>query len=185
MIDLQEKYNLNLRKQLKEENNYRSIMEVPSLKKIILNVGIPAIWQDEKILNDIKSGLDIISLQSPVFCLSKKSISNFKLRQGMKIGCLVTLRRKKMYIFFTKLIDYVFSQLRDFKGFSVKSFDGKGNFTVGVSDYTIFPELASHSISNKFWGLSITIVTNAKNNYSAFKLLEKFNFPFRDKIEIN
>ena len=163
---------------LMETLKVKSAMEVPRLKKITLNMGLGSAVSDKKILESAQAELSQITGQKAVLTYAKKSIANFKLREGMPIGCKVTLRKEKMYDFFEKLIKISLPRTRDFRGLNPKSFDGRGNYTLGVKEHIIFPEIDFDKI-DKIKGLDITITTSAKNNQEAMELFKQFNFPFK------
>ena len=158
--------------------NYKSIMEVPHIKKITINVGLGEAIKDKKIIEHAVSDIEKISGQKPIVTKAKKSIAAFSLREGMPIGCKVTLRKEKMYEFLDRLITIAIPRIRDFRGFSRKSFDGRGNYTMGIKEQIIFPEIDYEKIDS-IRGLDISITTSAKNDDEARMLLEEFNFPFR------
>jgi len=173
-----EYYRENIIPNLMEQLKFKSPMEVPKLLKITLNMGLGSAVSDKKILESAQQELTQISGQKAVLTYAKKSIANFKLREGMPIGCKVTLRNEKMYDFFEKLIKISLPRTRDFRGLNPKSFDGRGNYTLGVKEHIIFPEIDFDRI-DKIKGLDITITTNAKNNQEAMELFKQFNFPFK------
>jgi len=173
-----EYYRENIIPNLMEQLKLKSPMEVPKLLKITLNMGLGSAVSDKKILESAQQELTQISGQKAVLTYAKKSIANFKLREGMPIGCKVTLRNEKMYDFFEKLIKISLPRTRDFRGLNPKSFDGRGNYTLGVKEHIIFPEINFDRI-DKIKGLDITITTNAKNNQEAMELFKQFNFPFK------
>ena len=173
-----EYYRENIIPNLMEQLNLKSPMEVPRLLKITLNMGLGSAVSDKKVLESAQQELTQISGQKAVLTYAKKSIANFKLREGMPIGCKVTLRNEKMYDFFEKLIKISLPRTRDFRGLNPKSFDGRGNYTLGVKEHIIFPEINFDRI-DKIKGLDITITTNAKNNQEAMELFKQFNFPFK------
>jgi large subunit ribosomal protein L5 len=173
-----EYYRENIIPNLMEQLKLKSPMEVPRLLKITLNMGLGSAVSDKKILESAQQELTQISGQKAVLTYAKKSIANFKLREGMPIGCKVTLRNEKMYDFFEKLIKISLPRTRDFRGLNPKSFDGRGNYTLGVKEHIIFPEINFDRI-DKIKGLDITITTNAKNNQEAMELFKQFNFPFK------
>jgi large subunit ribosomal protein L5 len=158
--------------------NYQNVMQVPRLEKISINMGVGEAIQDPKGLENAIKDLTIISGQKPVVSTAKKSVSNFKLRQGMKIGCHVTIRGTRMYEFLDRFINLVIPRIRDFRGLSDKSFDGHGNYSVGVREQIIFPEINVDKI-DKIRGMDITFVTDAKSDEEAFELLASFGMPFR------
>ena len=163
--------------------SYKSEMEVPKLKKIVVNMGVGAAVQDSKIIDEAVKDLETITGQKVSVRTSKKAISNFKLREGMKIGAKVTLRRERMYEFLDRLVTVAMPRIRDFRGVSDKSFDGRGNYTLGVKEQIIFPEIDIDKVS-KVLGMDITFVTSSKTDNEAFELLKAFGFPFKKK-EIN
>lgn len=170
-------YKKNIIKKLIIKFNYTSIMEVPTLKKITLNMGIGKATNNQKILENALTNLTLISGQKPYITKSKKSISGFKIRQGQNIGCKVTLRKKRMWEFFERLIFISIPRIRDFRGLSLKSFDGFGNYNIGIKEQIIFPEINYDKIDN-IRGLDIAITTTAKSNKEGIALLKEFNFPF-------
>ena len=175
---LQKIYNDKIKNSLQEKMNYKSIMEVPHIKKITINVGLGEAIKDKKIIEQAVSDIEKISGQKPIVTKAKKSIAAFSLREGMPIGCKVTLRKEKMYEFLDRLITIAMPRIRDFRGFSRKSFDGRGNYTMGIKEQIIFPEIDYEKIDS-IRGLDISITTSAKNDDEARMLLEEFNFPFR------
>lgn len=162
---------------LQKKYNFKSVMQTPKLEKINLNIGIGAASQDIKLLQSAVNELELISGQRPVVTKAKKAISNFKLRQGMPIGCKVTLRRARMYEFLDRFINIAAPRIRDFRGFSDKSFDGRGNYTIGIKEQIIFPEIDVDKV-NRISGLDITFVIKARNDEEAKALLAEFGFPF-------
>tara|TARA_B100001179_G_C18542048_1_gene382043 strand:- start:168 stop:704 length:537 start_codon:yes stop_codon:yes gene_type:complete len=178
MNTFNEYYRDNVVPNLMDQFKYTSPMEVPRLKKITLNMGLGAAVNDKKLLETGVEELTQISGQKAVYTYAKKSIANFKLREGMPIGCKVTLRKEKMYDFFEKLIKISLPRVRDFRGLSQKSFDGRGNYTLGIKEHIIFPEIDFDRI-DKIKGLDITITTTAKNDQEALELFKQFNFPFK------
>ena len=173
-----EYYRENIIPNLMEQLKLKSPMEVPRLLKITLNMGLGSAVSDKKVLESAQQELTQISGQKAVLTYAKKSIANFKLREGMPIGCKVTLRNEKMYDFFEKLIKISLPRTRDFRGLNPKSFDGRGNYTLGVKEHIIFPEIDFDRI-DKIKGLDITITTTAKNDQEALELFKQFNFPFK------
>jgi large subunit ribosomal protein L5 len=154
-------------------------MEIPQIKKIVVNMGLGEAIQNVKILDSATTELGLITGQKPVITKAKKSIATFKLREGMPIGCMVTLRRDRMYEFLDRLINVSLARVRDFKGVSGKAFDGKGNYTLGVKDQLIFPEI-SYDAVDKIKGMNITIVTSAKTDEEGKALLKYLGMPFRN-----
>ncbi len=165
---------------LMKKFGYKSIMQVPRLEKISLNMGVGAATQDQKLLQNAINELEIIAGQRPVIRRAKKAVSNFKLRAGMPIGCKVTLRRNTMYEFLDRFINIASPRIRDFRGFSDKSFDGRGNYTVGIKEQIIFPEIDVDKV-NRISGLDVTFVITAKTDEEAHALLSEFGFPFRKR----
>lgn len=175
---LQKKYNDEIVKKLKEELNCQSVMEVPRITKITLNMGLGDAVDDKKIINFALDDMTKIAGQKPVTTLSKKSIAGFKIRENWPIGCKVTLRRQKMYDFLHRLISVAIPRIRDFRGFSAKAFDGRGNYSLGIKEQIVFPEIQYDKI-DKIRGLDITITTTAKNDAEARALLKAFGFPLK------
>jgi large subunit ribosomal protein L5 len=175
---LQEQYEKEIKAALAKELGIENAMQVPRLKKIVVNIGQGEAIQNIKTLEAAMNELGAITGQKPVMTRAKKSIATFKLRQGAPIGCAVTLRRQRMYEFLDRFINVSVPRIRDFKGFSGKAFDGRGNYSVGIKEQIIFPEIDYDKV-DKLRGLGITIVTDAPNDAQARALLDKFNFPFR------
>ena len=159
--------------------NYRNIMEVPKLGKIVVNMGLGEAIQNIKILDSAAQELGVITGQKPVITKAKKSIAQFKLRTGMPIGCMVTLRKERMYEFFNRLVNTALPRVRDFKGLSGKSFDGRGNYALGIREQLIFPEIHYDKVE-KVKGMNIVIVTTAKTDEEAIELLRLMGMPFRN-----
>ncbi|MFA5803807.1 MAG: 50S ribosomal protein L5 [Melioribacteraceae bacterium] len=180
---LKEKYSKEIIPKLREQFSYKSIMEVPRLDRIVVNMGVGQAVQDPKILDEAVKDLETITGQKASVRISKKSISNFKLREGMKIGAKVTLRREMMYEFLDRFVSLALPRVRDFRGVPDKSFDGRGNYTMGIKEQIIFPEINPDKVT-KILGMDITFVTTAKTDKEAFELLTAFGLPFRKK-EIN
>jgi len=176
--NLKEKYRNEIIPALTKEFNYHSVMEVPRLEKIVVNQGVGQAVSDKKIVDNALEELTLITGQKAVQTQSKKDISNFKLRRKMPIGVKVTLRRDNMYEFLERLIRIALPRIRDFKGINVK-FDGKGNYTLGISEQIIFPEIDIDKI-NKILGMEITFVTSANSDEEAFALLREFGLPFKN-----
>ncbi|HQI40409.1 MAG: 50S ribosomal protein L5 [Ignavibacteriales bacterium UTCHB2] len=160
--------------------NYKSVMQVPKLNKIVVNMGVGAAVADQKIMDEAVKELEAITGQKVSVRKSRKAISNFKLRENMNIGAMVTLRRERMYEFLDRLINVALPRVRDFRGLSDKSFDGRGNYTLGVKEQIIFPEINVDKIT-RVMGMDITIVTTAHTDNEAFELLKTFGLPFRKK----
>ena len=160
--------------------NYKSVMQVPKLEKIVVNMGVGAAVADQKIMDEAVKELETITGQKVSVRKSKKAISNFKLRENMNIGAMVTLRKERMFEFLDRLINVALPRVRDFKGLSDKSFDGRGNYTLGVKEQIIFPEINVDKIT-RVMGMDITLVTTAKTDNESFELLKAFGIPFRKK----
>ena len=171
-------YKEEIQNSLKAKMNYKSSMEVPYIKKITINVGLGNAVKDKKIVEQAVADIEKISGQKPIVTKAKKSIAAFSLREGMPIGCKVTLRKDRMYEFLDRLITIAIPRIRDFRGFSRKAFDGRGNYTLGIKEQIIFPEIDYEKIDN-IRGLDISITTSAKSDDEARMLLEEFSFPFR------
>jgi len=178
MSRLKETYQTDLMPALTKEFRYTSSMEVPRLEKIVLNMGLGEAIQNIKVLDAAMEELTLIAGQRPVVTRARKSIASFKLREGMPIGCMVTLRRGMMYDFFDKLVNVALPRVRDFRGLSDKSLDGRGNFTLGIKEHIIFPEIEYDKI-DKIKGLNITIVTTAKTDEEGKALLKMMGMPFK------
>ncbi|MCI0707221.1 MAG: 50S ribosomal protein L5 [Ignavibacteriae bacterium] len=162
---------------------YRNVMQVPRLEKITLNIGVGKATQDAKLLEVAVKELEAVVGQKPVVTKSKKSISNFKLRENLPIGCRVTLRRAKMYEFLDRLINVALPRVRDFRGVPDKSFDGHGNYTLGIKEQIIFPEIDVDKIS-RITGMDVTMVTTAKTDVEAYELLKALGLPFVKRQEV-
>jgi large subunit ribosomal protein L5 len=175
---LKEKYMNECVPALKEEFGYKNVMQLPRLKKIVLNMGLGEAVQNPKIVEGAAEELTRIAGQKAVVTKAKKSIATFKLREGMPIGCRVTLRGDKMYDFFSKLVNIALPRVRDFRGLSPKGFDGRGNFSMGIQEQIIFPEIDYDKI-DKIKGLNITIVTSALTDEEGRSLLRKMGMPFK------
>ncbi len=177
MNRLNQKYNDEVVKNMMKQYNYSSVMECPKLVKIVVNMGVGDAIGNPKALEEAVEELTAITGQKPVVTKAKKSIANFKLREGMEIGCKVTLRGERMYDFFDKLVSVSLPRVRDFRGVSKTSFDGRGNYTLGVREQLIFPEVNYDKVSI-VRGMDIVIVTTAKTNEEAYTLLEELGMPF-------
>ena len=177
-MTLKEKYNKEVVPALMSKYGYKSIMEVPKLEKVVINMGVGDATTNSKLLDAAVSDLEKISGQKPVVTKAKKSIAGFKIREGQKIGCKVTLRSDNMYNFVDKLISISLPQVRDFRGVSPKSFDGRGNYTLGIKEQLIFSEINYDEIV-KVRGMDIIFVTTAKTNEEAYDLLKGLGLPFR------
>lgn len=160
--------------------SYKNVMQVPKLEKIVVNMGLGAAVSDSKIIEEAVKDLETITGQKASIRKSKKAISNFKLREGMNIGAMVTLRKEKMYEFLDRFINIALPRVRDFRGLSDKSFDGRGNYTMGIKEQIIFPEINVDKVT-KVLGMDITFVTSAPTDNEAYELLKSFGFPFRKK----
>ncbi len=180
MSVIKQEYDKTIKNELMSQFNYSSIMQVPKLDKIVINMGLGAATDNSKIIDEAVEELKLISGQQPVVTKAKKSIAGFKLREEQPIGVKVTLRGANMYNFLDKLIKVALPRVRDFQGLSNKSFDGRGNYTLGVSEQLIFPEIDYDKV-NKIKGMDITMVTTAKTNEEALVLLEKIGVPFKKK----
>ena len=180
MSRLLEQYNSRIKNDLKSKLGLRNIFEVPKLEKITLNIGIGEAKDDTKLIDKALEDLSLISGQRAVKTKSKKAISGFKIREGMPLGVKVTLRNKIMYEFLDRLVNIAIPRIRDFRGLDSKSFDGKGNFSMGIKEHVIFPEINFDKVE-KIRGMDITICTSAKNNDEAIELLKSFNMPFKNK----
>ncbi|MGE5496914.1 MAG: 50S ribosomal protein L5 [Syntrophothermus sp.] len=175
-----DKYKTEIAPELKKRFSYKSDMQVPKLHKIVINMGVGSAVSDPKNLDEAVKDLETITGQKASVRLARKSISNFKLREGMKIGAMVTLRRDKMYEFLDRLITIALPRVRDFRGIPDKSFDGRGNYTLGIKEQIIFPEINVDKVT-KILGMDITFVTTAKSDNEAYELLTAFGVPFRKK----
>lgn len=179
MTTLKEIYEKEVVPGLKETFGYRNVMQVPKLEKIVLNIGLGEAINNVKLLDSAAADLALIAGQKPVITKAKKSIAAFKLREGMPIGCMVTLRREKMYDFLEKLINITLPRVRDFRGISGKSFDGHGNYSLGVKEHIIFPEIEFDN-TDSIKGLNISIVTTAKTDKEGRELLGLLGMPFKN-----
>lgn len=177
---LKTKYQEEVVPKLMEQFQYKSIMEVPKIVKVCLNQGVGAATQDKKLVDNAMAEMTMIAGQKAVATKAKKSVSNFKLREGMPIGVRVTLRNDQMYEFMDRLINVALPRVRDFRGINDKSFDGKGNYSMGVTEHIIFPEIDLDKVS-KITGMDITFVTTAKSDKEALELLKLMGLPFRNQ----
>lgn len=177
---LKAKYKSDVLPKLREEFKYKSVMQVPHLEKIVLNMGTGSSEKDPKHLENSVRDMTLISGQKPVVTTAKKAIANFKLREGMKIGCKVTLRGDRMYHFFDKLTTVVLPRIRDFQGLSPKSFDGRGNYALGLKEQLVFPEI-SYDTFDRIRGLDVIICTSAKTDGEAYSFLKAMGLPIREK----
>ena len=178
MVDrLESEYKINITKKLKETFSYKNVMEIPKLEKVIINMGVGEAVKDNKKLETAINELTSISGQKPVVTKAKQANASFKLRAGMSVGLKVTLRKSKMYEFLDRLVTIALPRVRDFRGISTKSFDGNGNYSLGLKEQYIFPEIEYDTVDSPR-GMDITIVTSAKTDSEAKELLAGFNFPF-------
>lgn len=175
---LKEKYKKEIIPKILKEREFSNVMEVPRINKITLNMGIGSATQNIKELESASRDLAVITGQKPVITKARKSVAGFKLRQGNPIGCMVTLRGKRMYEFLDRLLSVAIPRIRDFRGLSKKSFDGSGNYTIGIKEQLIFPEVEYDSVLS-VKGMNITITTSTENDDEALFLLEEFGFPFK------
>ncbi len=178
MAILRDKYLNDVAPKLKKEFKYSSSMMIPRIDKVVLNMGVNEATQDKKIVDDAINDLELIAGQKPLKTKARKSINQFKLREGQEIGCKVTLRKENMWEFLYKLINSTIPRIRDFKGLEVKGFDGRGNYTLGIKEHVVFPEIDFESVE-KVRGLSITVVTTAKTDEECRKLLQFLGMPFK------
>jgi large subunit ribosomal protein L5 len=177
MARLKQYYKDEIVSQLSKEFGYKNVMQIPKITKIVVNMGLGEALQNIKILESASAEIAAITGQKPVITRAKKSIASFKLRDGNPIGCMVTLRRERMYEFLDRFINISLARVRDFRGVSPKGFDGRGNYTVGIKEQIIFPEISYDKI-DKIKGMNITIVTTAKTNEEGKALLKYFGMPF-------
>ncbi len=178
MARLKEFYKEQVIPQLKEQFGYSSVMAVPRIEKITLNMGVGEAVSDKRVLEHATQDLALIAGQKPVITVARKSIAGFKIREGWPIGCKVTLRRERMYEFLDRLINIAIPRIRDFRGLSPKAFDGRGNYSMGIREQIVFPEIDFDKI-DALRGLDVTITTSANTDEEARALLSAFNFPFR------
>ena len=179
MSRLLEQYNNQIKQDLKSKLGFKNMFEVPKINKIILNMGIGDGKEDSKLIDKAQEDLTLIAGQKAVKTKSRKAISGFKIREGMPLGAKVTLRNKIMYEFLDRLVNIAIPRIRDFRGLNIKSFDGKGNFSMGIKEHVIFPEINFDKVE-KIRGMDVTICTSAKNNTEALELLKSFNMPFKE-----
>ena len=178
MARLQEQYKNEIIPKLQKELGFSNPMSVPKIEKITINMGLGKALGDKKVLESALEELGLISSQKPVTCLARKSVASFKLREGNAIGCKVTLRKERMYEFLDRLVNIAIPRIRDFRGLNEKSFDGRGNYNMGITEQIVFPEIEFEKVTI-MRGMDIAITTNAKNDEDAKKLLAMFNFPFK------
>ena len=182
MARLEKEYNDNLKTKIQKELNLSNVMEVPKVTKITLNMGVGEAVADKKVLDNAIKDMEQIAGQKPVKTLARKSVAGFKIRDGYPIGCKVTLRRSRMYEFLDRLVNIAIPRIRDFRGLNPKSFDKQGNYSMGVSEQIIFPEINFDQI-DVIRGMDITISTSAKNANEGRALLSAFNFPFKNQSQ--
>jgi len=182
MTNLKEKYVNEIVPELKKELGYGNIMQVPKVEKITLNMGVGESITDKKAIEKAQADLESITGQRSLTTKAKKSVAIYKIREGFPIGCKVTLRKSRMYDFLDRLVNIALPRIRDFRGLNKKSFDGNGNYSIGIKEQIIFPEIDYDNI-DKIRGLDITITTTAKTDEEALALLKAFNFPIKDKQE--
>src|SRR5210317_697240 len=180
MARLHTYYKETLTPQLMEKLELKNIMEVPKITKITLNMGVGEAVTDKKVMAHATGDMAVIAGQKPIVINARKSVAAFKIRDGWPVGCKVTLRRERMYEFLDRLVNIAIPRIRDFRGLNRKSFDGRGNYTMGVKEQIIFPEIDYDQI-DVIRGMDITITTTAKNDEEAMALLQAFNFPFKEK----
>ncbi|HZL98162.1 MAG TPA: 50S ribosomal protein L5 [Terriglobales bacterium] len=178
MARLQDRYKAEIVPKLKEKFGYRNVMQVPKLSKVVVNMGLGDAIENVKVIETAAAEISIITGQKPVVTKARKSIANFKLREGVPIGVMVTLRRDQMYHFLDKLIAIALPRVRDFKGVSPRGFDGRGNYTIGIKEQIMFPEVNYDKI-DKIRGMNITIVTTARTDEEGLELLRLMGMPFR------
>lgn len=178
MERLRQDYESNVRQALQEQFGYGNVMEIPRVTKVTLNMGLGDAVADKKVIDHAVGDMAAIAGQKPVVTRARKSIAGFKIRDGYPVGCKVTLRRRRMYEFLDRLINVALPRVRDFRGFTAKAFDGRGNYTLGIKEQIIFPEIDYDRV-DKLRGMDITISTSAKTDAEARALLEGFRFPFR------
>ena len=172
-------YNSKIKEELKGKLNINNIMRVPKIEKIVLNIGMGDARDNKTSFKQAIEELTLISGQKPIINTAKKAISNFKIRAGDPVGVSVTLRKDKMYVFFDRFISVTSPRIRDFRGFSSKGFDGRGNYNFGVTEQIVFPEIDYDNV-NSIRGMNITIVTSAQNDFEAYELLQSFGFPINE-----
>jgi large subunit ribosomal protein L5 len=180
MSRLQTYYKETVVPQLMEQLGFKNVMEVPRVTKVTLNMGVGEAVADKKVMDRATADLELIAGQKPIVTMARKSVASFKIRDGWPVGCKVTLRRERMYEFLDRLVNIAIPRIRDFRGLNRRSFDGKGNYSMGVKEQIMFPEIDYDKI-DAIRGLDITITTNAKNDEEALALLQAFNFPFKAK----
>jgi len=177
---LQQQYKNEILPALQKELGQKNPMAIPRIEKITINMGLGSALGDKKILQSALEEMSLIAGQKPMTCIARKSVASFKLREGNAIGCKVTLRKEKMYEFLDRLVSIAIPRIRDFRGLNEKSFDGRGNYNMGLTEQIVFPEIDFEKVT-RTRGMDIAITTSAQNNEDAKKLLAMFNFPFKDK----
>jgi len=180
MTRLQKYYKETIASQLMEKLELKNVMEVPKITKITLNMGVGEAVTDKKVMASATADMTVISGQKPIVINSRKSVASFKIRDGWPVGCKVTLRRERMYEFLDRLVNISIPRIRDFRGLNRKSFDGRGNYSFGITEQIMFPEIDFDKIDT-IRGMDITITTSARNDVEGLALLQAFNFPFKDK----
>ena len=178
MSRLHDLYNKQIRSELQEKFAYNNVMEIPKLEKIVINIGVGEATENAKTVDAAASDLEAIAGQKPIICKAKKSLASWKIREGMPLGCKVTLRGERMYEFLDRLINIALPRVRDFRGISSTSFDGRGNYAFGVKEQLLFPEIDFEKIDRER-GMDIIVVTTAKTDEEARELLTKFGMPFK------
>lgn len=173
------RYKNEIKKSLREEFGYTNEMQIPRLEKIVINMGVGEAVADSKKLKSAMEALTMIAGQKPVATKARKSIAQFKLREGMSIGCKVTLRKDQMYEFLDRLVTIALPRVKDFRGLNGKSFDGRGNYAMGIKEHIVFPEI-DYDLIDQVWGMDIVVCTTARTNDEARALLKQFDFPFRN-----
>lgn len=181
MARYKEKYLNEVKKALKERFGYKNNHQIPRIEKVVINTGVGRAVQDAKVLDYIEDRIALITAQKPLRTKARKSIAGFKLREEMPIGVSVTLRGEKMYDFLDRLVNIAIPRIRDFRGIKAKAFDGKGNYSLGIKEHTVFPEI-SYEDQSQIFGIQINIITTAKSDEEAKALLEEFGFPFKKEV---
>ena len=176
---MQLRYKNEIKAKLREQFNYTNDMQIPALDKIVINMGVGEAVSDSKKLKSAIEALTLIAGQKPIATKSRKSIAQFKLREGMSIGCKVTLRRDRMYEFLDRLVTIALPRVKDFRGLNAKSFDGRGNYALGIKEHIVFPEINYDEI-DQMWGMDVVVCTTARTDNEAKALLKEFDFPFRN-----
>lgn len=176
---MQVRYKNEIKAKLREQFNYTNDMQIPALDKIVINMGVGEAVADSKKLKSAIDALAMIAGQKPIATKSRKSIAQFKLREGMSIGCKVTLRRDRMYEFLDRLVTVALPRVKDFRGLNAKSFDGRGNYALGIKEHIVFPEINYDEI-DQMWGMDVVVCTTARTDEEAKALLKEFDFPFRN-----